>query len=598
MGSRDDSGGHDRVTGPHTVVRTRPRARPKARRPVRSAAGPATSSNAHTAAPTSTEPSVAARYASPRDLVGSVLSDKYELVELIGIGGMGAVYRAHQRPLGHEVAVKVIHADASASGSAQRGRFFREAKTIARLAHSATVRLFDYGEAHDGRLFMVLEFIRGPTLRTVLRDEGRLPPRRVARIVHQVLGALAEAHTARVVHRDLKPENIMLASEELAGERARVLDFGVAKIVRGEDDAEPDGDAVETRDGIVVGSPQYMAPEQSQPRGACPQSDLYALGVVMYELLAGHTPFTGPTAFDLLAAHRDAPVPELPDEAGVPAAMAAVVRRALAKSPGDRYADASAMDLAIAAALESDARASPRSEPLRVRDTASTGRPPPMPSPPRHPPRSPMPPREPRRRTTIIPMSALGAPPGEAVVDRTRASVDAADLPSAAEINRVVVAPADRGRRRLLISFTAAGGTIALALVVGIGMLQGPRDAAPLDAPAAPSNAPADDGRTADSAPATHAEALYLEARDHAAARRVEAAAQKLAAALDAVDDADALLRRARSDDAFRHVADSEPLREVLAGDATSRRNRGGRSGRRPKRSAPEGSGQLRIRKL
>ncbi len=295
----------------------------------------------------------AERRSAPREsgsLVGEVLGGKYEVVGLVGTGGMGAVYRAVQRPLGREVAVKVIHGGQARPD--RRRRFHREAEVIARLSHSSTVRLYDYFEDAEGSLFMVLELIAGRSLRHELEEVGRLGEERVARIGLQVLGALAEAHATGVVHRDLKPDNLMLVEERLVGERVKVLDFGIAHLVAQAEDergtAAPRGTRF-TWDGYVVGSPHYMAPEQASGARVGPRADLYALGTVMFELLTGRPPYDG-SALELLAAHETAPVPDIPGTLASPG-LRAVVRRAMAKAPLARFSDAEEMARAIYAAV-------------------------------------------------------------------------------------------------------------------------------------------------------------------------------------------------------------------------------------------------------
>ncbi len=291
--------------------------------------------------------------AEPVSLIGRVVGEKYKVVELIGLGGMGEVYRAVQSPLGREVAVKVIRASAHRRADRRR-RFIREAEAIARMSHSSTVRLYDYFEETDGSLFMVLELIRGHSLRDELEKTRRLPVERVARIALEVLGSLAEAHAMGVVHRDLKPDNLMLVQEQLVGERVKVLDFGIARILHAAEPTtgeQPVPSEHETWDGVVVGSPHYMAPEQARHERVGPGADLYALGAVMYELLSGRPPYQHASTTALLEAHDLAPIPELPADVAAPAPLRQMIRRALAKRPEDRFADAGAMADAIYAAV-------------------------------------------------------------------------------------------------------------------------------------------------------------------------------------------------------------------------------------------------------
>ena len=272
-------------------------------------------------------------------LLGRVLCEKYAIVGYIGEGGFGAVYRAVQEPIGQSVAVKVVR-DAVRDRPNQLKRFAREARAVAALQHHNTVRLFDFGRDRE-QLFMVLEYIDGRSLKQVIRSEGRLAPARAVRIMRQVAESLQEAHRIGVVHRDLKPANIMLTRSPFGDEMVKVLDFGLAKLLN---------DAVDTgltARGHTVGSPAYMAPEQIGGTVKT-QSDLYALGVVLFESLMGKKPFEARDRQRLIMAHINAPIPALK---GVPPGLAAVVHRAMAKRPEQRYADAAEMADALDAAM-------------------------------------------------------------------------------------------------------------------------------------------------------------------------------------------------------------------------------------------------------
>ncbi len=275
-------------------------------------------------------------------LLGTVLGGKYLLLDLIGAGGFGAVYRAIQDPVGRPVAVKVIRPRADADVEALRGRFFREARALAALNADQTVSLYDYGE--DGQLYMAMELVEGPTLSSIMRREGALAAERAVRIALHVLESLAEAHARGIVHRDLKPDNVMLVRGPLGDEKVKVLDFGIAKM------KGPAADDFATRDGVVLGTPQYMAPEQARGQ-AEPRSDLYALGVMLFEMLSGRRPYDGDTPYAVLAAHETTPTPEL--AAGLVApALSGVVHRAMSKDPDRRYPDASAMSRALMTVLD------------------------------------------------------------------------------------------------------------------------------------------------------------------------------------------------------------------------------------------------------
>lgn len=290
---------------------------------------------------------VLARY--PRDpLLGRVLGDKYALIDVLGTGGFGAVYLALQAPLDRPVAVKVIRREADHADPSASARFFQEARTVARLEHECIVTLYDYGEApEDGLLYMVMERVKGHTLKAEMERKGTLSPDRVMAFALNILGALAAAHKQGVVHRDLKPDNVMISEGALGEERVRVLDFGIAKMLEGYGEAQRQM----TQHGLVLGTPRYMAPEVATRRGPRPQSDLYALGVMIFEMLTGHPPFTGRTGFEIMQAHVRQPLPELALERDLPTWLIPVLERTLAKAPEDRWPDARAMAVALKTAV-------------------------------------------------------------------------------------------------------------------------------------------------------------------------------------------------------------------------------------------------------
>ncbi len=293
----------------------------------------------------------------PEALVGRTLGEKYRLTGLVGKGGFGAVYRAVQDPVGREVAVKVIGRVGDDHGL--RTRFFREAQVLARLKDPATVTLFDYGEEPDGTLYMVQELVIGRPLSAVLARGARLEPQRAVRIVMQILHALEEAHGLGVVHRDIKPANIMVTQGREGDEAVRVLDFGVAKLL-----VDP-SDGYRTTRGHTVGTPTYMAPEQTRAKGIGPATDLYALGILLYRMLTGQLPYKADSHFETMMMHRKAPLPAME---GIPPAIAEVIGTALAKKSADRHADARAMRKALeaafpGAAMPSDTHPAPASAP-------------------------------------------------------------------------------------------------------------------------------------------------------------------------------------------------------------------------------------------
>jgi hypothetical protein len=265
-------------------------------------------------------------------LIGQTLGGRYLVTALIGSGGMGAVYRAEHVQLQKPVALKVLNSEMALHKEAA-ARFEREAMVSARIMHPHVVSANDSGRLPDGSLYLVLEFVSGRSLRQLIDEQGRVAPARALAIAGQIAEALAAAHAVEVVHRDLKPGNVMLLSREGNSEFVKVLDFGLARIV-----GQPSGSEPLTRTGAVFGTPEYMSPEQARGEVADQRADLYALGVILYELLAGRPPFQAPELVAVLIKHLQEAPPPLP--ADIPAPLARYVLSLLEKQPADRPADA------------------------------------------------------------------------------------------------------------------------------------------------------------------------------------------------------------------------------------------------------------------
>ncbi len=277
-------------------------------------------------------------------LIGRTLPGGYQILELVGIGGMGRVYRAQQKALGRTVAVKVIHPHLLANENSL-ARFMTEARAMSQLNHPNSVSVIDFGKTNDEEPYLVMEFLRGSNLAQVQSQDGPLPVKRIVSVLKQVLIALAEAHATQIIHRDLKPENIVLEPMRRGGDFVKVVDFGLAKLKAG-----PPGTSI-TSPGIVCGTPDYMAPEQGRGDDIDGRSDLYAVGVVLFWLLTGRLPFEGNSPTQVVLMHIKDPVPdprELAPGRNFPEPLLKVVTKALAKSPSDRYQDA----LEFADALE------------------------------------------------------------------------------------------------------------------------------------------------------------------------------------------------------------------------------------------------------
>jgi serine/threonine-protein kinase len=264
-------------------------------------------------------------------LVGKVLADRFAILEKIGEGGMGVVYKAKQLSVDRIIAIKVLGAHVSTDPSWVK-RFHNEARAASRLDHPNTVRLIDFGQTSEGLLFIAMELLHGKSLRDIIDREGMLPPVRALKIISQACQSLQEAHTQGIIHRDIKPDNIHL--EQKSGhDFVKVLDFSVAKL-----DAP---DAMQTRAGVVFGTPSYMSPEQGRGVPLDRRSDVYALGIVLYEMLNGHPPFEGKIPTEVVMAHlRDKPKPL----SGVPPELNALVMKTLEKEPAKRQQSAEELD--------------------------------------------------------------------------------------------------------------------------------------------------------------------------------------------------------------------------------------------------------------
>ncbi len=272
--------------------------------------------------------------ALPDPLIGAFVGERFLVKRKLGEGGMGVVYEAEQTAIGRKVALKVVHPHLT--DESLLARFRNEAAAASRLDHPNTITVFDFGETAAGSPYIAMEFIEGASLDGEIRRGGALEWRRAARITAQICGSLANAHESGIVHRDLKPENVMLL--ERGGEKdiVKVLDFGIAKIMEGDG---TDQRLALTRTGMVLGTPQYMSPEQIRGEKVDARSDIYSTGVIVYQMLTGALPFESENPMGLLTKHlMDEPPPFVRTNPAVqvPAGFERLVMRMLAKGPGER----------------------------------------------------------------------------------------------------------------------------------------------------------------------------------------------------------------------------------------------------------------------
>jgi serine/threonine-protein kinase len=279
--------------------------------------------------------------ADPSSLVGTTVAG-YWVEAVVGRGGMGVVYRAQQVRLKRTVALKLLAPDL-AGEVALRERFLRECELAARLEHPNVVTVFDAGELGDV-LYIAMRYVDGADLRSLLKAEGRLEPRRAVRLVGQVAGALDAAHDCGLVHRDVKPGNILVGAPGTPSEHAYLCDFGVGKLAAS---ARP-----LTATGELVGTIDYVAPEQIEGTSTDARTDVYSLGCVLYECLTGKRPFCGDRPVEVVFAHLRGPVPRADEHHDVPQALAVAAAKAMAKNPDDRFSSCGELVRAARAGLE------------------------------------------------------------------------------------------------------------------------------------------------------------------------------------------------------------------------------------------------------
>ena len=275
-----------------------------------------------------------------------ILSGQFKVLERIGSGGMGAVYKAHQPSMDRYVAVKILHSKFTKRKDLV-SRFRREARAMSHLTHPNTAKVFLYGQLEDEACYIVMEYLEGKNLGQVVRHEGPMKPERAIAVLIQACGALEEAHQKGIIHRDLKPENIFLCAQGGLEDFAKVLDFGLAKVT--EREMQP-GSLILTQEGMVFGTPEFMSPEQAQGKTLDARSDVYSLAVILYELLTGKLPFEARTPMEYIGLHVQAepiPLATRAPERAYPAGLQEVLDRALAKKPDERFQSAAEFAAAL-----------------------------------------------------------------------------------------------------------------------------------------------------------------------------------------------------------------------------------------------------------
>jgi eukaryotic-like serine/threonine-protein kinase len=282
-----------------------------------------------------------------------ILNGQFQVLQKIGSGGMGSVYRALQPAMNRMVAVKILHPKL-ANRTDLVARFRREARAMSQLTHPNTVKVFLYGELEDGPLYIVMEFLEGKNLNQTVRADGPFAVERALPVLIQASGALDEAHRAGIIHRDLKPENIFLVQSGTLRDFPKVLDFGLAKV--GERQMRP-GSVILTQEGMVFGTPEFMSPEQAQGKSLTPSSDIYSLATILYEMLTGKLPFDARGAMDFIQLQvvgRPIPLNQRVPGRTFPSGLEHIIDRALAKRPEHRFTSAAEFAAAMQSVLNGE----------------------------------------------------------------------------------------------------------------------------------------------------------------------------------------------------------------------------------------------------
>jgi serine/threonine protein kinase len=324
---------------------------------------------------------------SKDSLIGQVIADRYQVLELIGEGGMGRVYLAEHVRMGRKCAIKVMSPTLALSADAI-SRFNREASNASRINHPHVAQIYDFGGTPDKTLYLAMELVEGETLRGIIERTGPLAPSRAAEITRQVADALAAAHHLGIVHRDLKPDNIMLARHHDGRDWVKVVDFGIAKTMQGNSDREGGGSQTLTTAGVSLGTPEYMSPEQLAGERLDNRTDLYSLGLVLFNMLTANLPYPQVTSRETLVRRltsRPVSLSEIAPGRIWPPALQSALDKALAPEPGDRYSAVAdfGRDVVNAIAALPDPEQTVRLNAVTAPRTVPPRRPRPVPAPPR-----------------------------------------------------------------------------------------------------------------------------------------------------------------------------------------------------------------------
>ena len=280
-------------------------------------------------------------------LVGEVIANRYRVLEKLGEGGMGTVYLAEHTAIGKKLAIKVLLQDYARKEDLKE-RFLQEAKAAAMIGHENIVDITDFGHTPNGSVFFAMEFLQGEDLSQRIKRQGRIPWAEGKPILLQICRALGAAHAKNIIHRDMKPENIFLIEREGRRDFCKLLDFGIAKVT-----GMSDGERRLTRTGMIFGTPEYMSPEQAQGHHPDHRVDVYAVGIIAYEMVTGEVPFKADTFMGILTKHifeNPTPPKDVAPDANIPADVEEIILKALAKKREERFPSMTEMATAIAQA--------------------------------------------------------------------------------------------------------------------------------------------------------------------------------------------------------------------------------------------------------